>query len=142
MEHQQLTFERLYNAPTERVWKALTNIDQMRQWYFPMLEAFEPRIGFETEFDVHHNGKIYPHIWKVTEVIENQAIAYSWRYGGYPGNSVVRFALEPIGNQTKLTLTHTFTESFEADRFADFSTDSFTQGWTHFVGRLQTFVES
>lgn len=136
-----LTLERTYNASVEKVWQALTDIKKMRQWFFPMMEMFEPTVGFKTAFDVHHNGNIYPHLIEVTEAIPNQAIAYTWQYGGYPGNSVVRFAIEPIGEKTKLTLTHTITESFEADKYPDFSNDNFKAGWTHFVGTLQNFVE-
>lgn len=137
----QLILERTYNATVEKVWQALTDIQKMKQWFFPMMENFEPRIGFETAFDVHHNGNVYPHLIKVTQAIPNKEIAYTWRYGGYPGNSIVSFALEPVGDQTKLTLTHTVTESFEADKYPDFSKESFTKGWTHFVGSLQQFVE-
>jgi hypothetical protein len=47
------------------VWNAITDPDQMRQWYFPMLESFKPEVGFEIQFDVPHNDKIYQHLWKV-----------------------------------------------------------------------------
>ena len=113
----------------------------MQQWFFPMMENFEPKIGFSTRFDVHHNGNVYPHQIEVTESVPNKIIAYTWKYGGYPGNSVVSFELESVGNQTRLTLTQNFTESFEADKYPDFSKESFTKGWTHFVGTLQKFVE-
>jgi len=142
MENQQLVLERTYEAPVEKVWQALTDINQMQQWFFPMMEGFEPKIGFSTQWDVTHNGNVYPHLITVTESVPNEVIAYTWKYGGYPGNSIVRFALQPLENQTKLTLTHTVTESFEADQYPDFSKDSFTKGWTHFVGSLQKFVEN
>ena len=138
----QLTFERTYNAPVEKVWQALTDIKKMQKWYFPMMENFEPKIGFETAFDVHHNGNIYPHLIKVTTAIPNKEVAYTWQYGGYPGKAIISFALEPMGDQTKLILTHTVVESFEADQNPDFSNESFTKGWTHFVGALQKFVEA
>jgi uncharacterized protein YndB with AHSA1/START domain len=141
MENQQIILEKIYDARVEKVWQALTDIVQMQQWFFPMMRNFEPKIGFSTQFDVRHNDKVYPHLITVTESIPDKTIAYTWRYGGYPGNSVVRFALEPIGDQTKLMFTQTFTESFEADIHPDFSNGNFRQGWTHFVGALQKFVE-
>lgn len=137
----QLILERTYNARPEKVWQALTDIGKMKQWFFPMMENFEPAVGFKTVFDVHHNGNIYPHMIEVVEAIPNEKIAYTWQYGGYPGNSIVSFALEPLGDQTRLTLTHTITESFQSDKYPDFSNDSFTKGWTHFAGSLQKFVE-
>lgn len=142
MDNQQLVLERTYDAPAEKVWNALTDIKQLKQWFFPMMEAFEPTIGFTTQWDVHHNGNLYPHKIVVTESVPNQLIAYTWQYVGFPGNSIVSFALESIGSQTKLTLTHTVTESFEENKYPDFSRESFKQGWTHFVGSLQKFVEN
>ena len=41
--------ERTLNAPVAKVWKALTDVDQMRQWYFD-LKKFRPEVGFEFEF--------------------------------------------------------------------------------------------
>jgi uncharacterized protein YndB with AHSA1/START domain len=111
MENQQIILEKIYDARVEKVWQALTDIVQMQQWFFPMMRNFEPKIGFSTQFDVRLNDKVYPHLITVTESIPDKTIAYTWRYGGYPGNSVVRFALEPIGDQTKLMFTQTFTES-------------------------------
>ncbi len=39
---QAVVIERTYNAPVEKVWKALTDVDQMRQWYFD-LKAKSPK---------------------------------------------------------------------------------------------------
>ncbi|SCY65607.1 SRPBCC family protein [Flavobacterium caeni] len=136
-----LSLERIYDAPVEKVWRALTEPDQLKQWFFPMMADFKPAVGFTTQWDVTHNGRLYPHKIVVTEAIPNKRIAYTWQYVGYPGNSVVCFALEPLGDQTQLTLTHTITESFESERYPDFSNENFKQGWTHFVGSLQNFVE-
>ncbi|HMI07975.1 MAG TPA: SRPBCC domain-containing protein [Flavobacterium sp.] len=141
MKNDSLVLERTYDAPVEKVWKALTDTKQMQQWYFPMMESFEPKVGFETEFIVHHNGNDYPHMWKVTEAIPMKKIAYSWKYGGFPGNSIISFELEGEGEKTKLTLTHSVTESFESEKYPDFSKASFNSGWTHFVGRLHDFLQ-
>ena len=69
MKNEPVIVERVYNAPVEKVWEALTNVEKMRQWYFPMLDEFEPEVGFETRFDVVNGGKIFPHIWKVAGVV-------------------------------------------------------------------------
>lgn len=140
-EQESLIIERIYDAPVEKVWKALTEIEQMKQWYFPMLKNFEPKVGFKTEFIVHHNNNDYPHIWNVTEAVPMKKIAYHWRYGGYPGDSIVSFELEPDGDKTKLTFTHLFLESFEPEKYPDMSRDSFNKGWTHFTAALKSYVE-
>ena len=55
-----------------------------------MVESFKPEVGFEIQFDVPHNDKIYQHLWKVTDVVRVRKNAYSWKYGGHSGDSVVR----------------------------------------------------
>ena len=55
-----------------------------------MVESFKPEVGFEIQFDVPHNDKIYQHLWKVTDVVPVRKNAYSWKYGGHSGDSVVR----------------------------------------------------
>ena len=55
-EAEVVVIERTFNAAVTRVWEALTNVDQMRQWYFDLKE-FKPEIGFEFEFVVEHEGK-------------------------------------------------------------------------------------
>ena len=46
--------EQTYSAPAARVWKALTNKDEMKHWYFALKE-FKPKVGFEFEFTVKDN---------------------------------------------------------------------------------------
>ena|SRR5215831_18879097 len=68
--------ERILNAPVARVWKALTDVEQMREWFLPCWRRdewsgpkFKPQVGFEFEFVVEHKGNSYHHLCKVTEVI-------------------------------------------------------------------------
>jgi uncharacterized protein YndB with AHSA1/START domain len=49
--------ERSFNAPVETIWKALTDLDHMKQWYFAVLDSFKPEVGFETQFNVRHGEK-------------------------------------------------------------------------------------
>ena len=41
----------------------------MRRWFFEPMTEFEPKVGFETQFDVQCEGQNYPHQWKVTEIV-------------------------------------------------------------------------
>lgn len=140
MDNDKLVIERSYNAPAEKIWKALTDIAQMRQWYFPELEDFKPEAGFETKFSVACDGEEFLHVWKVTEAIPMKKIAYEWRFEGYPGNSLLSFELFPDGEKTKLILTHSGLNSFQPEKFPAMSKSNFNEGWTHFVGALEEFV--
>jgi uncharacterized protein YndB with AHSA1/START domain len=91
---EAIILERTFNAPVARVWKALTDVDQVRQWYFDLKE-FKPQVGFEFEFIVEHEGNSYHHLCRVTDVVPEKKIAYTWRYKGEPGDSLVTFELSP-----------------------------------------------
>ncbi len=55
--------ERTFSAPIARVWKALTDVEEMRRWYFDLKE-FKAEVGFEFEFTVEHEGVKYCHLCK------------------------------------------------------------------------------
>jgi uncharacterized protein YndB with AHSA1/START domain len=140
---QKIVMSRVFNAPGPRVWQALTNLNQMKQWYFEELSAFKPEVGFQTQFNVHWEGNDYLHIWKITEVVPEKRITYSWKYAGIPGESFVTFELAPEGNEkTRLTLTHTGLETFDPDKHPNYARKNFVGGWTHFMdSALPEFLE-
>ena len=136
---EAIVLERTFNAPVARVWKALTDVDQMRQWYFDLKE-FKPQIGFEFEFIVEHEGNIYHHLCRVTDVVPEKKIAYTWRYKGEPGDSLVTFELSPEDDKTRLKLTHTGIETFP--KTPAYARKNFENGWTAIIGsELKEFVE-
>ncbi len=142
MNEAPIVIERTFNAPTEQIWKAITDIDQMKQWYFPQLEKFKAEKGFETQFNVHHEGKDYLHIWKIREVIPLKKISVEWKYGGYPGNSVVSFELFAQGDKTKLVLTHEGIETFMPGKYPELAKENFMKGWIQFMDKgLKEFLE-
>jgi uncharacterized protein YndB with AHSA1/START domain len=140
MNNESFVIERTYNAPIEKVWKALTDKQQMKQWYFDIAE-FKPEVGFEFTFTGGSEEKTYMHLCKVLEVIPNKKLSYSWRYKDYEGNSVVMFELFDEGGKTRLKLTHAGLETFPQNN-KDFGKESFAQGWTHIIGTsLKNFAE-
>ncbi|HEV3249837.1 MAG TPA: SRPBCC domain-containing protein, partial [Puia sp.] len=111
MKEEPIVVERTLDAPIGKVWKALTDKDQMKEWYFD-LSAFKPELGFEFQFEGGKDDRHYLHLCKVTEVVNEQKITYSWRYDGYEGISYVSFELFAEGDKTRLKLTHKNLESF------------------------------
>ena len=136
---EAVIIERTLNAPVAQVWKALTDVDQMRQWYFDLKE-FKPEVGFEFEFVVEHDGNTYHHLCRVTEVISEIKIAYTWRYKNEPGDSLVTIELFAEGNKTRLKLTHSGIETFP--KTPAYARKNFEAGWTQIIGsELKQFVE-
>jgi uncharacterized protein YndB with AHSA1/START domain len=140
MTNEPFTIERTLSAPVQKVWKAITDREQMKQWYFD-IEAFKPEVGFEFEFAGENEGRRYIHLCKITEVVPYKKLSYSWRYQGYQGNSVVTFELFAEGDSTRLKLTHQGLETFPANN-PDFAKGNFVAGWTEIIGTiLPKYVE-
>jgi uncharacterized protein YndB with AHSA1/START domain len=136
---EAIIIERTFEAPVARVWDALTDVDQMRQWYFDLNE-FKPEVGFEFEFRVEHEGMTYHHLCRVTEVVPQKKIAYTWRYKGEPGDSLVTLELFAEDENTRVKLTHTGIETFP--KTPAYARKNFESGWTAIIGtELKQFVE-
>jgi len=129
-----LIVEKTYNASANKVWKAITDENQMKKWYFETLKSFKPEVGFETKFSVQADDKDYLHIWKVTKVIPDKSISYTWKFGGYPGESLVTFEISEENNLTKVKLTEVGIESFPQDN-PDFTRENKLIRWNYFMGK-------
>jgi uncharacterized protein YndB with AHSA1/START domain len=142
MKSQPLIVERVLDAPVTRVWDALTKNEQLKKWYFE-LPDFKAVSGFEFIFIAGAKGDTqYKHICKVNEVVPKNKLSYSWRYDGYPGDSLVTFELFEAGEQTRLKLTHAELETF-ASAGPDFVRENFAEGWNQIVGKsLKGFLEA
>ncbi len=137
---EPFVIERTFAAPAELVWKAISSKEDMRRWYFDLKE-FKPEVGFEFEFIVEHNGEKYHHLCKITEVIPQKRLAYTWRYQGHAGDSLVSFDLVAEGGKTRLKLTHLGLETFPPVQ--SLARTNFVRGWTQLIGtELEGFVEN
>ena len=134
MKQEPIVIERMLNAPPSRVWEAITNKEQMKQWYFDISD-FRPEPGFAFQFEGGTETNRYLHLCVVTEAIKEKKLTYSWRYDGYEGISYVTFELYPEGDsQTRLKLTHSGLETFPAGN-PDFAKGNFVQGWNHIIAK-------
>ena len=135
-----ITVENIVNAPVEKVWQALTDVAQMKQWYFD-LPAFKAEPGFRFAFTAGSHNEQWLHHCQVTAVIPLSKIAYTWRYEGYAGESEVTFELFAEKGKTRLVLTHTGLDTFPQDIPA-LHRENFTKGWNLLIGeRLKAYVE-
>jgi uncharacterized protein YndB with AHSA1/START domain len=127
-------------ASAQSVWQAITDKDQMKEWYFD-LAAFRPEVGFRFEFPSNCEGENFYHICEVTEVIPGKRISYTWEYKDTPGTSTVTFELFEEAGGTKLVLTHAGIETFPQDD-AVFGKNSFSSGWEDMIcNALPAYIE-
>src|SRR3989338_11341482 len=139
-ESKEIVIERIFDAPIQKVWKAITDKEQMKHWYFDLAE-FKPEVGFEFQFLAGKDEKKYLHLCKITELTPGKKITYSWKYDGYEGMSYDTLELFAEGNKTRLKLTHKGLETFPKSN-PDLARKNFAQGWTSIIGTsLKKFLE-
>ncbi|NRA93003.1 MAG: SRPBCC domain-containing protein [Psychroserpens sp.] len=129
---EPIIVEQVFNKSMNKVWKAITDVEAMRKWFFDNLPDFSPRLGFSTSFEIEFNNKTFTHLWEVVEVIPNKKFVLNWRYEEYPGESYVAFALTEHKKGTKLSVIATIIKDFPED-IEEFSRESGVEGWNHLI---------
>ena len=138
MQAVPFTIERAFDAPVNVLWRAITDKDEMKQWYFDLKE-FKAEPGFKFSFTGGEDDRQYLHLCEVIDVIPDKKISYTWKYDGYPGLSKVIFELFPEGAKTRLKLTHEGLETFPASN-PDLAKRILLGGWkrslAHHLGNI------
>lgn len=131
----------VFEASIETVWNAVTEVEQMRQWFFENIPNFKAEVGFHTAFNVKAPSRDFLHIWIVTEVIPKQKIVTKWKYENCKGTSYVTFELKPQNAGIHFTVTTKVVEDFPDD-IPEFERESCIGGWNYFIKeRLVAFLK-
>lgn len=128
-------------ASPERLFKALTDAQELMKW-FPDRAATEPRVGgalrYEFEAGTVCNGTYL-------EIVPNQLVSYSWcqplecgAQGDRLSNLTVTFRLEPHGEYTDVVLEET---GYIDDPEHTELHGKRTGGWSFFFDNLQAYLE-
>jgi uncharacterized protein YndB with AHSA1/START domain len=140
MPDSPVIIEEDFNAPIDKVWRAITDKKEMQSWYFDVSD-FKPEPGFEFRFNGGSEEKTFVHLCKIIEVIPEKKLSYSWRFEGFPGNSVLTFELTPEGNKTHLKLIHEGLGTFPDQ--PEFAKENFMMGWNQIIGSgLKNYLEN
>ena len=98
-------FERRLAHPPERVWRAVTETDELAKWFPARPEIGGDReVGAELTF-TYPNNEEPPETGEIVEWDEPRLFAFTWRSSGRE-SQLLRFELEPDGDGTKLVFTH------------------------------------
>ena len=137
---EPIIIERTFKTSPEKIWRAISDKDEMKNWYFE-LAAFKPEPGFEFQFEGGDEHNTYLHLCKVIDAVPNKKLAYTWRYQGFEGDTVVSFELFPESNGTRVKLTHEGLETFPESEPA-LARQNFVAGWNHIIGTsLKEYLE-
>jgi uncharacterized protein YndB with AHSA1/START domain len=140
-ERPSLTLTRRFEAPPQKVWRAWTDPEAMKQWWRPD-ETFSTLL---TEADVRVGGRFrvvmkdakgeeFDASGVYREVIENRKLVFTWAWKQTPEReSLVTVTLRPAGGGTELELRH---EQF----FDTQDRDSHELGWRGALVQLERTV--
>ena len=124
------------SAPTDSVFKAITEEDELKKWWVDVPQL-EKKMGGKMLFRfLKENSEMLTKDFvvegKILDFIPNQKISYTWKPvddSGYP-DTVVTWILEGISdNKTKLTLLHSGLEQANDASHLD-------HGWSYFLNKL------
>lgn len=127
-----LVKEVMIDAPVELVWQAITSKEKLKQWCFDM-DVFRPEAGFEFSFYGEKDCEKFQHLCKVVEVDPEKKMTWLWTYADQPGDTFVTFELQPVGEKTKLSLTHSGLENLPQN--VHYAMENFEAGWSELLGK-------
>jgi uncharacterized protein YndB with AHSA1/START domain len=141
-ERPSLSITRRYNASPEKVWRAWTDPEAMKEWWRPD-DTFSPVV---TEADVRvgghfrvlmvsPEGKEHSVSGVYLEVIPNQKLVFTWvGKATSERETLVTVTLRPSGTGTELELKHEHFFNIE-DR------ESHQEGWSGCLTLLEHFLD-
>lgn len=124
------------DAEPERVFRALTDPDELVRW-FPSSAESNPRTGGEyaLRFEFEDESRNHTHAGRYEDVTPNERVRYPWN--GRFGETTVEFKLRRTDRGTELTLVHSgWTEDAAESR------QMHEQGWTFFFDNLERYLIS
>lgn len=141
METQPFVIEMDYDAPVEKVWKAITDPDDMKQWYFD-LPSFTLKVAVPKEIEKFEDpDTMFLNKCFAVEMIDGKKISYAWKYEAYPGNSLITFELSEKGKKTKLLFTHQGLETYPVSN-PEVARDNIVSSWRYMLDTaIKVFLE-
>lgn len=138
---EPIIIEQSFAVSKSKLWKAITHPDEMKQWFFEVMQDFKAEVGFETSFTLSNEGRVFPHNWKVVSVVPEKSIAVEWTFDGYPGVSLVTYEISGDGKSSHIKLIAKALEDHPTD-IPEFKRESGVGGWKYFMNdRLANFLK-
>ena len=136
------------NAPRERVWRALTNPQELSAWFQVKIEGdIAPETDvWMTSTHVGYGGQRFR--VRFREMTPPERFVWEWHPGEVDPNvdysreprTTVTFTLEPSARGTRLSVSETGFDDISLTRRAKVYKDN-SQGWPEVLVWLQTYVE-
>jgi uncharacterized protein YndB with AHSA1/START domain len=140
-----LQIKRTFNSPREKVFKAWTDPQELRQWFAPTDDystshvEVDLRVGGTYRIQMKApDGKVYTIIGTYREVIVPEKLVFTWTWEGGASCSTTGEETETLvtvlfhsrGTGTEVVVTHEYLPTTE-------DKDKHSQGWIGCLNRLE-----
>ena len=118
---RDIRIERIFNAPRERVWRALTDRELVAQWWGRgnkvVIERMEVERGGHWRFVEHSNDGVHGFEGRYSEVVPPERIVQTFEWDGMPGHVALEtMTLEDLGDgRTKIVTVSLFHTTEDRD---------------------------
>jgi uncharacterized protein YndB with AHSA1/START domain len=118
---REIRVERIFNAPRERVWRAMTDPALIAQWWGRGnrldIERHEPVRGGHWRYVEHSDHGVHGFEGRYREVVPPERCVRTFEWDGMPGHVIIETAtLEDLGDgRTKLVSVSLFHTTMERD---------------------------
>src|SRR5437762_6910969 len=129
-ENYAVRFERRLHHPVDRVWRAITDQDELRKWFPDGGVELELAIGGKVRLAAEgweDDNELVPREGTVTQLDPPRLLEFTW------GDDPLRFELTPEGDGCVLVFSQTFDGKAAAPRLA--------AGWTICLGNLDALLD-
>lgn len=118
---REILVERIFDAPRDRVWRAFTEPDLLRQWWGRgnelVIERLELERGGHWRFVEQRDHGVHGFEGRFREITPPERIVYTFEWDGMPGHVIVEDAtFEDLGDgRTRLVARSLFHTTEERD---------------------------
>lgn len=132
-------YQTVINAPVEKVWKALTDPDLVKQYFFGTTQETDWKVGSPVIWKGEYEGKEYVDKGTVLEFEPNKKLAFSYLSSwankeDLPENYLfVSYEVEPAESGTQLTITQS---NYDEERRRHSA-----ENWASVIDGLKKLVE-
>ncbi len=135
----QLIKEKVFQHSIDRVWKAITQAEEISRWFIHADFKAEPGYAYTFTATEEHGGTQIK--GKVIEA-NPYTLKYTWRVGDTPIETTVTWTLEKQDeNKTKLTLVHAGIAQFPGESAMEML-GHFDKGWDACLSVLPNYLNS
>jgi uncharacterized protein YndB with AHSA1/START domain len=92
--HENVKISVKVNAPVDKVWNALTNKEQMKNWYFDIPDLNQKKVMHS--IFLSRVKREFHHHCEIAEVVPNEKLKHSWTYPDITKEkTLVKWELKP-----------------------------------------------